>query len=130
MRALKLLLSDSIKYSRELAGDYEDLNEVVDFMEKFSSIEEELMYVNKEEEEQKLKNTDINIARQEGLVTGRIEGKIEGKIEGALASKKETIKNLTDMKMPSKQIAIAINMPEKEVIKIQEEFAINVPVEK
>lgn len=95
-------------------------------MEKFSSIEEELMYVNKEEEEQKLKNTDINIARQEALVTG----KIEGKIEGALASKKETIKNLTDMKMPSKQIAIAVNMPEKEVIKIQEEFAINVPVEK
>ena len=126
MRALKLLTSDSIKYSRELAGDYEDLNEVVDFMEKFSSIEEELMYVNKEEEEQKLKNTDINIARQEGLVTGRIEGKIEG----ALVSKKETIKNLTDMKMPSKQIAIAVNMPEKEVIKIQEEFAINVPVEK
>ena len=130
MRALKLLLSDSIKYSRELAGDYEDLNEVVDFMEKFSSIEEELMYVNKEEEEQKLKNTDINIARQEGLVTGRIEGKIEGKIEGALVSKKETIKNLTYMKMPSKQIAIAVNMPEKEVIKIQEEFAIKVPVEK
>ena len=126
MRALKLLTSDSIKYSRELAGDYENLNEVVDFMEKFSSIEEELMYVNKEEEEQKLKNTDINIARQEALVTG----KIEGKIEGALASKKETIKNLTDMKMPSKQIAIAVNMPEKEVIKIQEEFAINVPVEK
>ena len=122
MRALKLLTSDSIKYSRELAGDYEDLNEVVDFMEKFSSIEEELMYVNKEEEEQKLKNTDIKLAHN--------SGKIEGKIEGALASKKETIKNLTDMKMPSKQIAIAVNMPEKEVIKIQEEFAINVPVEK
>ena len=62
MRALKLLTSDSIKYSRELAGDYEDLNEVVDFMEKFSSIEEELMYVNKEEEEQKLKNTDIKLS--------------------------------------------------------------------
>ena len=46
--------------------------------EKFSSIEEELMYVNKEDEEQKLENTDINIACQEALVTGRIEGKIEG----------------------------------------------------
>ena len=32
--------------------------------------------------------------------------------------------------MPSKQIALAVNMPEKEVIKIQEEFAIKVPVEK
>ena len=114
MRALKLLTSDSIKYSRELAGDYEDLNEVVDFMEKFSSIEEELMYVNKAEEEQKLKNTDINIARQEGELT----------------SKKETIKNSAKLGLTATQIADLVNMSEKEVIKIQEEFAINVPVEK
>lgn len=80
MRALKLLTLNSIKYSRELAGDYEDLNEVVDFMEKFSSIEEELMYVNREEEEQRLKNTDIKLAHN------------DGKIEGALASKKEQLK--------------------------------------
>ena len=109
MRALKLLTSNSIKYSRELAGDYEDLNEVVDFMEKFSSIEEELMYVNKKEEEEKLKNTDIKLAHN------------DGKIEGALASKKEIIKNLTDMKMSSAQIAIAVNLPVKEVERIQKE---------
>lgn len=75
----------------------------------FSSIEEELMYVNKKEEEEKLKNTDIKLAHN------------DGKIEGELASKKETIKNLTDMKMPSKQIAIAVNLPVKEVEKIQKE---------
>ena len=95
-----------MKYSRELAGDYEDLNEVVDFMEKFSSIKEELMYVNKEEEEQRLKNLDVNIARK----------------EGELASKKETIKNLTDMKIPVKQIAVAVNMPIDEVEKIQKDY--------
>ena len=111
MRALKLLTSDSIKYSRELAGDYEDLNEVVDFMEKFSSIEEELMYVNKEEEEERLKNTDINLARSEGLAAGKI------------ASKKETIKNLTEMQMSAEQIAIAVNMTVNEVEKIQKEQA-------
>ena len=78
-------------------------------MEKHSYIFEELMCVNKKEEEQKLKNTDIKLAHN------------SGKIEGALASKKEIIKNLTDMKMPSKQIAIAVNMPEKEVERIQKE---------
>ena len=87
-------------------------------MEKFSSIEEELMYVNKEEEERRLKNLDVNIARSEGLAAG----KLEGKIEGELASKKETIKNLTDMKMPIKQIATAVNMPIDEVEKIQKEY--------
>ena len=96
MRALKLLTSNSIKYLRELASDYEDLNEVVDFMEKISIIEEE----------QKLKNTDINLARQ----------------EGELASKKETIKNLTDMKMSSEQIAVAVNMPIEEVEMIKKEY--------
>ena len=116
-RALMLLTSNSIKRSREIAGDYEDLNEVVNFMEEFSSIEEELMYVNKEEEEKKLKNTDLYFARQEG----EIFGKNEGKIEGELASKKETIKNLTKMKMVAAQIAMAVNMPIEEVIKIQEE---------
>ena len=55
------------------------------------------------------------------LQSGINKGKIEGKIEGALASKKETIKNLTDMKMPSKQIAIAVNLPIKEVERIQKE---------
>ena len=109
MQALKLLTSDSIKYSRELVGNYKDLNEVVDFMEKFSSIEEELMYVNKKEEEKKLKNTDIKLAHN------------DGKIEGALASKKEIIKSLTNMKMSSAQIAIAVNLPVKEVERIQKE---------
>ena len=37
------------------------------------------------------------------------------------AELQKTIKNLTDMKMPSKQIAIAVNLPVKEVEKIQKE---------
>ena len=78
-------------------------------MEKHSYIFEELMCVNKKEEEQKLKNTDIKLAHN------------NGKIEGALASKKEIIKNLTDMKMSSEQIAIAVNLPIKEVERIQKE---------
>ncbi len=111
MRALKLLTSDSIKYSRKLAGDYEDLNEVVDFMEKFSSIEEELMYVNKEEEEERLKNTDINLARSEGLAAGKI------------ASKKETIKNSIQLGLTLEQVSKLVDMSINEVEKIQKEQA-------
>ena len=75
-------------------------------MEKFSSIEEELMYVNKEEEKEKFKNTDIKFAY----------------IEEALASKKEIIKNLIDMKMSSEQIAGAVNMPIEKVEMIKKEY--------
>ena len=80
------------------------------------------MYVNKEEQKEKLGNTDIKLAYNErfaiGKIIGKIEGKIEDKIERTLASKKEIIKNLTDMKMSSEQIAIAVNLPIKEVEKI------------
>ena len=61
-------------------------------MEKHSYIFEELMYVNKEEQKEKLGNTDIKLAYNErfaiGKIIGKIEGKTEDKIEGTLASKK------------------------------------------
>ena len=94
-------------------------------MKKHSYIFEELMHVNKEEQKEKLGNTDIKLAYNErfaiGKIIGKIEGKIEDKIDGTLASKKEIIKNLTDMKMSSEQSAIAVNLPIKEVERIQKE---------
>ena len=112
-RALKLLTSDSISYSKTLAGDDPILNEVVDFMEKFSSVEKELLYVNKKEEEEKLKNSEIEMAK--------MDGKIEGEIEGEIKKQKEIINNLTKMKMKPDQIAMAVNLSLEEVLKIQKE---------
>lgn len=112
-RALKLLISDSISYSKTLAGDDPILNEVVDFMEKFSSVEKELLYVNKKEEEEKLKNSEIEMAK--------MDGKIEGEIEGEIKKQKEIINNLTKMKMKPEQIAMAVNLSLEEVLKIQKE---------
>ena len=112
-RALKLLTSDSISYSKTLAGDDPVLNEVVDFMKKFSSVEKELLYVNKKEEEEKLKNSEIEMAK--------MDGKIEGKIEGEIKKQKEIINNLTKMKMKPEQIAMAVNLSLEEVLKIQKE---------
>ena len=78
-------------------------------MEKHSNIFEELMYVNKEEEKKKLKNTDIKLAHN------------DGKIEGALASKKEMFKNSAKLGLTPEQIAMAVNLPVKEVERIQKE---------
>lgn len=83
-------------------------------MEKHSNIFEELMYADKEEEEEKLKNTDINIARK--------EGELAGKIEGTLASKKEIIKNAAKLGLTTAQIAFAVNMPIEEVEMIKKEY--------
>ena len=108
-RALKLLTSDSISYSKFLAGDDPILNEVVDFMEKFSNIEKELLYVNKNEEEEKLKNSELQLA------------KIDGKIEGEIKKQKEIIKNSLKLGLDVEKIAKIVNLPIDEVLKVQNE---------
>ena len=120
-RALKLLTSDSISYSKSLAGDDPILNEVVDFMEKFSSIEEELLFVNKEEEKEIIKNTDVALAREDALKEGETKGKVEGKIEGGIEKQKEIIKNSLKLGLDVEKIAQIVNLPLEEVLKVQEE---------
>ncbi len=124
-RALKLLTSNSITYSKSIAGDDPILNEVVDFMEKFSSIEEELLFVNKEEEKEIIKNTDVALAREdalkEGETKGKIAGKIEGKIEGGIEKQTEIIKNSLKLGLDVEKIAQIVNLPLEEVLKVQDE---------
>ena len=70
IRALKLLTSRSIKYSYELAGDYEDLKEIVKIMEKYSQTIENLIYYDPEKEKEKLEKAMIREAEKEGISQG------------------------------------------------------------
>ena len=70
IRALKLLTSRSIKYSYELAGDYEDLKEIVKIMEKYSQTIENLIYYDPEKEKEKLEKAMIKEAEEEGILQG------------------------------------------------------------
>ena len=72
IRALKLLTSRSIKYSYELARDYEDLKEIVKIMEKYSKTIENLIYYDPEKEKEKLERAMIREAEKEGILQEKI----------------------------------------------------------
>ena len=72
IRALKLLTSRSIKYSYELAGDYEDLKEIVKIMEKYSQTIENLIYYDPEKEKEKLEKAMLKEAEKEGILQEKI----------------------------------------------------------
>ena len=72
IRALKLLTSRSIKYSYELAGDYEDLKEIVKIMEKYSKTIENLIYYDPEKEKEKLEKAMIRESEKEGILQEKI----------------------------------------------------------
>ena len=72
IRALKLLTSRSIKYSYELAGDYEDLKEIVKIMEKYSQTIENLIYYDPEKEKEKLEKAMIRESEKEGILQEKI----------------------------------------------------------
>ena len=72
IRALKLLTSRSIKYSYELARDYEDLKEIVKIMEKYSKTIENLIYYDPEKEKEKLEKAMIRESEKEGILQEKI----------------------------------------------------------
>ena len=72
IRALKLLTSRSIKYSYELARDYEDLKEIVKIMEKYSQTIENLIYYDPEKEKEKLEKAMIRESEKEGILQEKI----------------------------------------------------------
>ena len=95
IRALKLLTSRSIKYSYELAGDYEDLKEIVKIMEKYSQTIENLIYYDPEKEKEKLEKAMIREAEKEGILQGISQEKIS--IAKKLLSKGTSISDVSEI---------------------------------
>ena len=95
IRALKLLTSRSIKYSYELAGDYEDLKEIVKIMEKYSQTIENLIYYDPEKEKEKLEKAMIREAEKEGISQGENQKAIS--IAKKLISKGTSISDVSEI---------------------------------
>ncbi len=99
IRTLKLLTSRSIKYSYELAGDYEDLKEIVKIMEKYSQTIENLIYYDPEKEKEKLERAMIREAEKEGILQGISQGENQKAISIAkkLLSKGTSISEVSEI---------------------------------
>ena len=83
---------------------------------------EYLMYVDKEEEKEKIYNSEMKEAYKNGELNGEIKGQIKGQIEGELKKTKEAIKNATKMGLTLEQISNIVSLPVNEVLIIQSEI--------
>ena len=111
-RALKMLVSSSIKETKILAGDDPILSKVAFFMKNYSNQYSNLMYVNEQEEQEKVYNTDMALAAETGENKGRLEGRLE--------EKKAIVKNSLENNLDIETIAKITNLSIEEVQKIKE----------
>lgn len=79
---------------------------------------EYLMYVDEEEEKEKIYNSEM----KENYKNGELNGEIKGQIKGELKKTKEAIKNATKMGLTLEQISNIVNLPINEILVIQSEI--------
>ena len=121
-RQLFMLNSNSIKLTKELAGDNEILCEAAKFMEEYSNDLENLMYVDEQEEKEKIYNSEVGEYYKNGELNGEIKGQIKGELKKTIKKTKEAIKNATKMGLTLEQISGLVNLPINEILVIQNEI--------
>ena len=82
-------------------------------MEEYSNDLENLMYVDEQEEKEKIYNSEMKEAYK------------NGEIKGELKKTKEAIKNATKMGLTLEQISNIVNLPINEILVIQNEISNN-----
>ena len=115
MRFLKILTSRSIRYTEELAGNYEDLKEVARLMREYSEDTSNLIYYDKEAMEESMRKTDLKYAKEEGISEGYNEGHAEGFNEGHTKGIKEGINQGINQGEIKKSLEIAKKLLEKDM---------------
>ena len=115
-RALKMLVSSSIKETKILAGDDPILSKVAFFMKNYSNQYSNLMYINEQEEQEKVYNTDMALAAE----TGENKGRIEGQIAGEQKKQREMVENLLNLNVNIETISQASGLSIEEIQKIKE----------
>ena len=123
MRFLKMLTSRSIKYTYELAGDYDDLKEVARLMKEYSEDTKNLMYYDKEEMDERVRLSDLEFAKEDGIDEGKEQGIKQGYNLGIEIGKKENTiniaKKMLDKGTPVNDISEITGLTKEEILKLK-----------
>ena len=99
-----------------VAGDDPILSKVAEFKKNYSNQYSNLMYVNEQEEQEKVYNTEMALAAETGENKGRLEGHLEGRLEEKQTIVKNSLKNNLDIET----IAKITNLSIEEIQKIKD----------
>lgn len=94
---------------------------VEEYMEKIEKLNQDPIFINwitKEEDERKIKNTQISLAYNNGLNDGISEGISQGISQGIDVGMKKIINEMIKNGMTTEQISKMINMEIEEINKI------------
>ena len=135
-RFLNMLVSIDVKYTEELAGDYEDLKEVAKIMKEYSEDTSNLIYYNKKAMEESMRKTDLKFAKEEGISEGYNEGHAKGITEGfneghtkgiteginqgEIKKSLEIAKKLLEKDMSIEDISKITELSKEEILKLQD----------
>lgn len=127
-RFLNMLVSIDVKYTEELAGNYEDLKEVAKIMKEYSEDTSNLIYYNKKAMEESMRKTDLKFAKEEGISEGYNEGHEEGFNEGInqginqgeIKKSLEIAKKLLEKDMSIEDISKITELSKEEILKLQD----------
>ena len=123
MRFLKMLTSRSIKYTYELAGDYDDLKEVARLMKEYSEDTKNLMYYDKEEMDERVRLSDLEFAKEDGIDEGKEQGIKQGYNLGIESGKKENTiniaKKMLDKGTPVNDISEITGLTKEEILNLK-----------
>ena len=131
-RFLNMLVSIDVKYTEELAGDYEDLKEVAKIMKEYSEDTSNLIYYNKKAMEESMRKTDLKFAKEEGISEGYTEGHAEGFNEGhtkgiteginqgKIKKSKEIVKEMLKNNIKVDTIVKCTKLSKEEILKLQD----------
>ena len=120
-------MCESIKEARKLAGDNSILNDVVSYMEKYSSNIDNLKFLDQQAEFMKVFETDKLKAKEDGLKIGIDEGKAiginigidKGKAIGSEENAVANAKNALNLGLDNETISKITGLSVKEIEKLK-----------
>ncbi len=117
MRFMKILTSRSIKYTKELAGESQDLKEVARLMKEYSEDTSNLIYYDKEAMDESIRKTDLKFAKEEGFDDGYGSGVIDGESNKTLSIVKKMLNDGLKIELISKYSGLS----KEEILKLQKD---------
>ncbi len=116
IRFLRMLSSRSKRLNQLLAGDNLFLKKVAKFMEEYSNSSDNLLYYDKKELDDYIRESEIEESYNDGIAEGKILGLSEGKRENSI----EIAKKMLNKDRPIEEISEITGLTKEEILKLKD----------
>lgn len=120
IRFLRMLSSRSKRINQLLAGDNLFLKKVAKFMEDYSNNSDNLLYYDKKELDDYIRESELNDSYNDGLTEGKILGLSEGMSKGKRENSIEIARKMLNKDRPIEEISEITGLTKEEILKLKD----------